>query len=340
MTLLINAYSTLKAPPIPDFPHHLHGVRDRRAPELAGHLDGFVGSVLGTGGGQMTATLYGVMRHIQRVQTQFSFEVDETRLAAVSVWARRANVVCFWPGGTVRDPQGRVLVHPDGSPPEDGAEVPYPSDALERRARTEAQLARLGLRVPSSLPPVVGEGEVSWRSQVEVAGRAQALMAVALIAETRGEGDPLPVGRLTERLPAYAAFLSPQERAFLAEDASPPEQIAKFSWRYEALAPLHWALGLSTELPLPVAICDVSEVARTAFEFGAGRSPSQLRPAAELLDALDLIYRLHWAVRDARLKRQAAPAGLEPGVVSERHHALNWLTRFEDHDWDEVDTPT
>jgi hypothetical protein len=32
--------------------------------------------------------------------------------------------------------------------------------------------------------------------------------------------------------------------------------------------------------------------------------------------------------------------GLDPGVIQERHHALNWLVRFEDAEWDDVDTPT
>ncbi|WP_424951230.1 DUF4272 domain-containing protein [Deinococcus sp.] len=338
--MLVNAYCTLRQPPPPDFPHTLIGRRDRSHPDLATHLDGFVGYVLNTRSGEMTATLYHVTRHLQRVQTQFSLEVEASELGVAFIWARRANALCFWPDGTVRDPAGRALVYPDGSPPDVGAEIPYPADALERKARSEAQLARLEVRVPASLPPVLGEGEATWRNQAEAEGRAQALMAVALIAETRGEGDPLPVNRLAERLPAYATFLSPQERAFLAEDASPPEQVAKFSWRYEALGLLQWALGLSADLPVPGAICDVPAVARTAFEQAAARRPGRLRPAPELLDALDLTFRLHWAVRDAGLKGRDAPAGLLPGVVFERHHALNWLSRFEDHDWDEVDTPT
>ena len=41
-----------------------------------------------------------------------------------------------------------------------------------------------------------------------------------------------------------------------------------------------------------------------------------------------------------RLDETDPPAGLEPGVVKERHHTLNWLVRFEDADWDDVDTPT
>jgi hypothetical protein len=65
-----------------------------------------------------------------------------------------------------------------------------------------------------------------------------------------------------------------------------------------------------------------------------------LRPAVEILDALDLHYRLHWLVRQARLDGKPLPAGVDAGVVSERHHALNWLTRFEEAGWDETDTPT
>ena len=65
-----------------------------------------------------------------------------------------------------------------------------------------------------------------------------------------------------------------------------------------------------------------------------------MRSVMEILDALDLHYRQHWATRQALLKKYPAPAGLNDGVLQERHHALNWLVRFEDRDWDEVDTPT
>ncbi len=66
------------------------------------------------------------------------------------------------------------------------------------------------------------------------------------------------------------------------------------------------------------------------------RSSLAPRPIAELLDVLDLHYRLHWITTDARVKKVPSPAGVEPGVVMERHRALNWLTR----DQDAVDTAT
>jgi Domain of unknown function (DUF4272) len=265
VSVLLNAYCTLIAPPTLGFPHTLIGARGQSDPGLAPHLEGFVSYVLGTGGNQMTYTLYHVMRHIQRVQVQFSFEVGEGQSAQVSAWAQQANAVLYWPDGTVRSAQGRVLVYPDGAEPDAGADVPYPPDALDRKARTEEQLAGLGIHVPSTLPPVVAEGEVRWRSAAEVARRALALAAVAVVAETRGEGDPMPIANLETSLPGYAAFLSPDEQAFLAERSSSPAQIAKFSWRYEALALLQWALGWQAELPYPTEICDVASVMRAAL---------------------------------------------------------------------------
>jgi hypothetical protein len=66
---------------------------------------------------------------------------------------------------------------------------------------------------------------------------------------------------------------------------------------------------------------------------------ARLRPLGAVLDETDMIYRLHWAVRQAQLDGGVPPASLNPGVVTERHHALNWLTRYEDQ-WDDVTTDT
>jgi len=58
------------------------------------------------------------------------------------------------------------------------------------------------------------------------------------------------------------------------------------------------------------------------------------------VDDHDLHFRLHWAVRQARLDGKDGVKDVDAGVILERHHALNWLVRFEDADWDDVDTPT
>jgi Domain of unknown function (DUF4272) len=67
---------------------------------------------------------------------------------------------------------------------------------------------------------------------------------------------------------------------------------------------------------------------------------SELRPIGDILDQVDLIYRYHWAVRNARLKGQQIPADLDPGVTEERHYALNWLIGYLEQAWDDVSTDT
>ena len=61
---------------------------------------------------------------------------------------------------------------------------------------------------------------------------------------------------------------------------------------------------------------------------------------SDILDKEDLIYRMHWATRQASLNNEEMPAGLENGVVNEWHHALNWLAYYDDVDWDDVSTDT
>jgi len=199
------------------------------------------------------------------------------------------------------------------------------------------------VRVSDSLPPLISEPELRLRAPIEVAGRALALLVVAVRAESFVDGQgAIPVADLRRDYPAAFEHLSPKERAFLENEAPAQDELPQFTWRYEALFLLEWALGLVEELPFPGGICDVPLTVRTLMEANANRliERAALRPASKILDALDLHYRLHWLVRQARLDKSDAPAGLEPGVILERHYALNWLVRFEGSDWDEVDTPT
>lgn len=303
-------------------------------------MHGFVGYVNQAGDGQMTQSRYHLMRHVQRVRQHFSFEVDDADFGALAQWAEQANAVCFLADGSVRDPQGRVLISQGAPAINDDAQVPYPPDALQRRAQQLSLLTMQGIRVPPSLPPVPGQVEARVRDAAVVSQRMLALFAVALRAEILAAGDTPPsLDEVETRLPGVAAALSPQERAFVAEDA---QALANFGWRYEALAVLQWALGLADTLPEPTALCDVPLAAqRTLDNAQAAERPTlALRPLPELLDTLDRHLRLHWAVRQAGQSGQPVPAGIVPGVVHERHYALNWLLHFEDAEWDEVDTST
>lgn len=341
--VLINAYCTRADVPALDFPHTLHARRDLSDPELAAHLSGFVGYVLSRGNGEMSRNRYHVMRHIQRVRQHLSFSIDGSQLDAFSAWAERANAIVFLPDGGIRDPNGRVLLSAAGEEPDQEAAIPYPAEAWQRKARSEALLASRGMPVPQHLPPLVSEPELRLRTPQELAGRAFALLAVSARAESVASGEPLPMDDLFRRLPSAQAHLSPDEQAFLSDDAPGESTVAQFGWRFECLFVLEWALGLVDALPFPGEICDVPLATRLMLNAGdvdGVMRAAKGRPDSDLLDALDLHYRLHWRVRQARLKEDAPPPGVDAGVVLERHRALNWLVRFEDHDWDDIDTPT
>ncbi len=208
----------------------------------------------------------------------------------------------------------------------------------ERKARSEALLRARGVPINDWLP-VIGEGDDDKRLRTprEVAERAVALYAVSVGAAP--EEHENAVAFLRERGLWEAA--SPKERAFLLNPQPKEQEVIDFTWRYQALHVLLWALGHVEALPFPDETCDLplqEFVLGIPIEDFLGRAA--LRPVDEILDATDLIYRCHWAVVEALLHGEEPAAGLEPGVVYERHYALNWLTRYGDAGWDNVPTNT
>ena len=318
----------------------LAGRRDRSDRALGTQLDGLMGFVMEGGKRPMTAIRYGVLRHLERVRHQLSFETTEE--AAVARWAQAANALVFHAEDrTLRAPDGKVLVDPITGDPEPGAALPYPADAVARQRAISQRLEEHGIHVPAHLPPCVSEAEVELREPRDVATRVLALFICAARAEALVANEPRQVAMMQERMPRGFAALSPRELAFMHASAPPQQDVIDHLCRYEAIVPLAWSLGIVDSLPFPRAICDVPALAATLFELDAEAfvGSARLRPVGELLDALDLTFRLHWAVTDARIQ-QRAPEGVEPGAVSERHHALNWLTRFVEAAWDDVPTPT
>ena len=341
--LLINAYATVRDPPPLAFPHALRGRRDRADPELAPHLDGFIGYVLGRGDSQMTAARYHLWRHLQRVRNHVSLEVVTADLAAVEAWAQAANAVLFLPDGSVRAPDLAILISAAGES-DPVAALPYPSDALARRARTLVRLEGMNPKPPSGMPPALGEEEVVLRAPAEVLRRALALFYVAACGQARGTGvGPIPAGQLLQNPLGFDA-LTPRERA-QAEAATAEEAVA-MSWRYEAANTLFWALGReAAEIGDSDRLIDVDELWRDVADLARSAhagTPLRLRTAGEILDALDRAWREHWIVRQSRQKNLLLD-GLNGDVVAERHVALNWLTGFQNDfgtAWDEIDTPT
>jgi hypothetical protein len=338
--ILVNAYCTCGEVAPPRFPHVLHGQRNLADPELKSHLGGFFGYLRSNG--TLTQMRYHVLRHIQRTRQQWSFSIASTHLHALADWAGRANAIIFLPDGNVRDPQGRILIAAADGSSDPLAKVPYPPLAWLRKRRTEAVLAQHDLHAPAYLPPLVSEPELQLRDARSITERALAVFIAALRAESLASDTPISIQEIRSRMPLAFDQMSPEELSFMANPDPSSEDIAKFGWRYEGLFVLLWALGVTDDLPFPEGICDVSQVAATMLELDAEAfmQTARTRPAGEILDALDLHYRLHWVIRQARTNEEEHPQDLNDGVVFERHYALNWLIQFEDCEWDNVDTPT
>lgn len=209
-----------------------------------------------------------------------------------------------------------------------------------RKAKTEALLQKEGIPYLPSLPCVESEAGTKLRSPEEVGIRIVCLFCV--VGSAFEVGDAVYKEYLREH--DLWDHLTPDEASFLAKESPDRKSIINFTWRSEALFVLMWSVRLFNDLPLPRKETDTGEVV-SRFP-GVDQSPRpfirglHLRRKAEVLDASDLIYRLHWATRQAGLDGMAAPTGLIPGVIQEWHHAINWITRYDDQDWDEVATNT
>lgn len=211
-------------------------------------------------------------------------------------------------------------------------------EAQARKGRSIALLRAENVPTIEHLPAIETESESTRRTTEQVAMRAMALCIVAV----KGEGlDQEAIDELIDEYNLASAF-TPKERAFIENPSPTQHERIQFTWRYECYWVMLWALGFVDTLDRPDTICDVKTAVSFLRENGRDGflQKAKLRPQNEILDAADLIYRYHWAIVDARLNGREAPAELDGGVVTERHHALNWLIGHMDQDWDDVSTDT
>ena len=288
---------------------------------------------------RMNSRSYAVMRHIQHTRFLRSVPAHDYTRDDLLAWLDGQSVVVLRKSDhAFLDPKLRILTGIDVQTDADAALTVQP-DAKKRRDFTNIQLDALGLRkVP--MPPLRGEAEVELRKAREVALRVLALGVISMKASTAAEGIAPPVEAYAEMWGAGLDHLTPAEtRAFRGED---PDGLPALAWRFEAMIALAWALGWIDELP-PVseqAPGEVATVIPQQFSSEEAVSSAKLRPASEILDALDGVVCRRWLLVDAAQKQQPPPPGMNPSVLLERHHALNWLVQFGWADWDDVDCPT
>jgi Domain of unknown function (DUF4272) len=184
------------------------------------------------------------------------------------------------------------------------------------------------------------QGNYGLRSAADVAERCLALYAVL------ASGHGVARGGLVKWLKDEAVWdsVSPEERVFLQSRSITQADVAKATWRAEALMPLVWALGLIARLRPPTELCDLPSLRSVLPPIGSAVSDfvsrAKLRDEEEIFDVLEDTFQAHWAIRDAVKHGKPLAYAHEAEVVEERHQALNWLVCYANQDWDDVTTDT
>jgi hypothetical protein len=313
---------------------------DNRDPEFAKSLREFSGFVREAAGGEMDARLWLIHEKILKTRNVLKMSAPPESAERLREFAHclavQSNGLLFH-DSAIWDPKGRLCLDKDGGFDPDAGWDTLPS-SKERKTRSEERLRQHGVPVMESLPPIEADEETLLRPPWEVARRASALVTVA----ARGEG--LEQQRAVQFLQAWGLWdaASPKEQSFLLNPHPAETDRIQSLWRYECLWVMLWALCHIEPLDMPNSVCDVRRAVKivtgTSTDVFIGKS--NLRPLHEIMDEADFIYRCHWAVKNAQINGEAIPAGLDPGVVIERHIALNWLRTYHSQCWDDVSPDT
>ncbi|MEO0416262.1 MAG: DUF4272 domain-containing protein [Verrucomicrobiota bacterium] len=305
------------------------------------HISGFQGYIWKCAEGKMTAPLFALMQRLYLVH-QFIGTVSEPEVTPeigdfVASITKKNHCLKFI-GDTVFGSDFDPIIGPDTGYV-DGAEMSYWPDSIERRKENRASLAMIGIKIPETLNLNASIQETILRSPSEVGLRAVVLYYTAYTAVPNG----MPKPQVREYLQSLDEWVSPAEKTFLASSDSDQQTTLDMAWRFEALWALLWALNVHDDLGMGNEPHDVAEMDRLIEEFGGAQAlidAKEVRCIEEILEEADMVRCKNWACRDARGEESGPPAGLHPGVVAEQHHALNWLIRFEESEWDDVDTPS
>ena len=219
----------------------------------------------------------------------------------------------------------------------------------DRKKKNEEFIKSIGCLINKNLPPIEDASELNFRSPIEVARRCCILSGFVASIGCKHPAKSTISWLKEENL---WDFVSPEEKSmfskansFFARFRINKEAIAKVQWRVEALWALSWCIKKVKEIsPLrPCANNLVHLIPKPPDESTKQFiETAELRDFDEILDQSDLIYRLHWATKEAMIRSKKNPVPLEYSefIYAQRHHALNWVIGLDNLDWDDVNTDT
>lgn len=218
----------------------------------------------------------------------------------------------------------------------DQPKIEYTTAQKNRKTKSEAILKEHQVKINQNLPCIADLSELNVRELDSIVDRTYALTIITAKAEG------IPVDKLENMISEkeITAF-SPYESYVLSNEI-PAEDLSVLTWRYESLFLLFWVINKVDSLPYPSSMCPVETFLAPILEQSRAEFTNniKLRSKEEIADALDLTYRMNWTCVDAHIKNETTSGQLHPGIVYERHYALNWLTQHRQQAWDDVTTDT
>jgi hypothetical protein len=206
---------------------------------------------------------------------------------------------------------------------------------LRRKAASIRLLQARNIPTIDHLPPLDPDEELGSRPVLEVFHR----MRGTFLYFMRGNFamHDATFAEFRERLDRLQAWnhVSPKEREVVDSPTLTQPQIIETSWALEAVFALQWSLGLVSDLPWPTDLCDMQDTVDIMKQTTTCDNLT-LRPLSDLLDQMDLHYRLLWACRESMLHGAEPPGDLNASIVLERMRAFDWLTH-PDRAWDDAD---
>lgn len=205
-----------------------------------------------------------------------------------------------------------------------------------RKTLSEKKLKNLGIKTNSYLPPL--EENVSIKSKEELVER---LIALTIVTAKALDAPNDKVEKFIRNFNANRFFTQSEKRFILNSNPS-LEESNLFSWNVEAAWILMWTLGLVPHIENEIIECDADYVFMNILSSSQGAliAKSNVRKKEEILDYLDYIYRLHWAIKDSSVKGRTIPLMFNYNIVFERHYTLNWATSYLEQSWDDMKVNT
>ena len=204
----------------------------------------------------------------------------------------------------------------------------------------EKFLIENGIPINENLPMIESEEETEIRKTSEIVKRVLILSYLNMLVEGVERDEIIEFLRESK----LWENCSPIEIEMLERGEFTEQEKVNIFWQSEAMWIMLWSINKIEKLKMPTEQCEVKKIVECLPEylepFEEYIKTSELRNKSEILDKSDLIYRLHWATRQARINKEKMPVNLDQEIIQEWHYAINWITNYESLDWDDVTTDT